>query len=97
MLLSLRAQFVLLLIVVGLLAITLRSRAQDAQAPQPQGAEPPPKSMPLTLAELPPGPVIVNYQQGQLMIASQNATLSIVSPSSLQPDWYGDRYSVRRR
>jgi hypothetical protein len=78
MLLSLRAQFVLLLIVVGRLAITLRSRAQDAQAPQPQGAEPPPESMPLTLAELPPGPVIVNYQRGQLMIASQNATLSIV-------------------
>jgi hypothetical protein len=76
MLLSLRAQFVLL--IVGLLAIPPRSRAQDAQAPQPQGAEAPPESMPLNLSEFPPGPVIVNYQQGQLMIEAQNSTLSIV-------------------
>jgi hypothetical protein len=76
MLLSLRTQFVLL--IVGLLAIPPWSGAQDAQAPQPQGAEPPPESMPLNLSERPPGPVIVNYQNGQLIIEAQNATLSSV-------------------
>jgi len=76
--LSLRAQFVPLLIVVGLLAVSLESRAQDAQAQQPQAAEQEPDSMPLTLAQMPPGPIIVNYQNGQLTIEAQNATLSSV-------------------
>jgi len=75
--LSLRAQFVSLLI-VGLLAISLESRAQDAKAQQPQAAEQQPDSTPLTCAQMPPGPIIVNYQNGQLTIEAQDATSSSV-------------------
>jgi hypothetical protein len=75
---SLRAQFVPLLIVVGLSGLSLKSRSQNAQAEQPQAAEQSPDSISLPLAQLPPGPVIVNYQQGQLMVEAQNATLSTV-------------------
>jgi hypothetical protein len=76
--LSLWPQFVPLLMVVALLAVSLRSRAQDVQAQQPQAAAQPPDAMPLTLAQMPQGPIIVSYQNGQLTIEAQNATLSSV-------------------
>ena len=69
----LRLPFLTLLIVVGLLAVSVRSRAQDAQA---QPAAQSPESIPLT--QMPPGPVIVSYQKGQLTIEALNATLSSV-------------------
>jgi hypothetical protein len=72
-------QFVLCAMLLSLCCVSMTLRAQDAQAPQqPQGGaeqiEPPPK----VPAELPPGPVIVSYQNGQLMIEAMNATLRSV-------------------
>src|SRR5438309_2645060 len=75
---SLRTQFVALQIVVFLLAISLEGHAQDAQVQQPQAAEQQADSMPLTLEQMPPGPIIVSYQNSQLTIEAQNATLSSV-------------------
>jgi hypothetical protein len=77
--LAVRKQFALYAMLLSLCCVSMTLRAQDAQAPQqPQGGpeqiEPPP-SIP---AELPPGPVIVSYQNGQLMIEAMNATLSSV-------------------
>ena len=60
------------------LAISLESRAQDVQAPRPQAAEQQPDSIALTREQTPPGPIIVSYQNRQLTIEPQNATLSSV-------------------
>jgi hypothetical protein len=64
--------------------MTLRD-AQDTQAPQQRqrGAEQiePPSTI---HAQLPSGPVIVSYQNGQLMIEAMNATLSSVLQSAIK-------------
>jgi hypothetical protein len=69
-----RAQFVPLLVVAGLVCLSVGSQAQDAQVQESQSATPadPP---PLTLAQMPPGPVVALYQNGQLTIEALNATL----------------------
>jgi len=77
--LSVRTQFVPLLIVVGLVSVSVGSQAQDAQVQESQAtaqaADPPL----LTLAQMPPGaPTVTLYQNGQLTIEAQNATLSDV-------------------
>ena len=80
--LSVPAQFVPLLILIGLSAISLRSRAQDSQTREPQAPAQQADSIPLTLAQMPPGPIVVSYQNGQLTIEAQNATLSSVLPAA---------------
>jgi hypothetical protein len=74
--LSERIEFVICAVLLSTSWITCGAQNTEVQRVPPQTAsEPDPASR---LADLPPGPVIVNYQQGQLMIEAQNATLSTV-------------------
>jgi hypothetical protein len=77
--LSACTQFVMCAMLLS--ACRIESRAQNAEAQQqlpPQTAAEQYEFPPTRLAELPPGPVIVNYQGDQLMIEAHNATLDSV-------------------
>lgn len=76
--LSVRIQFGLYAMLLSLCCMSMESRAQDVQAQQQSQADAQPEPSPPFPAELPPGPIIVSYQDGQLMIEAQNATLSSV-------------------
>src|SRR5919109_538558 len=74
---SVRVPFGLYVMVLSLCYVSMASRAQEAPAQSlAQAAPPQPDSLPLT--RLPGGPVIVDYQNGQLMIVAKNATLGSV-------------------
>jgi hypothetical protein len=76
--LSGHTQLVPLLAVVGLVCSSVGSQAQDAQVRESQAATQPAGPSPLILAEMPPGPVVTLYQNGQLTIEALNASLSDV-------------------
>jgi hypothetical protein len=76
--LPLRKQSVLLLVLVGMSMLALQSRAQDEQGQRSQAAMQLPDSASLPPAQLPPGTIIVSYQNGQLTIEAQYASLSSV-------------------
>lgn len=67
--LSVHIPFVLFLLPVGLWPVS-EIQVQDEQTQQLEA------STPLTLAQLPPGPIVVSYQNGHLTIEALNATLS---------------------
>jgi hypothetical protein len=71
---SVRPQFVLLL---GLSLVSHDSRAQRPQA-QPSQADAQQPALPLTPEQMPLGPIIVSYQNGQLTVEAQNSTLTKV-------------------
>lgn len=73
-----RTQFVPLLVMAGLVCLSVESQAQDAQVRESEAATQPADPPPLTLAQMPPGPVVTLYQNGQLTIKALNATLSDV-------------------
>ncbi len=76
---SVRTQFVPLLIMASLVCLSVGSQAQDAQEAQESQAATQPADPPrLTLAQMPPGPTVTLYQNGQLTIEALNATLSDV-------------------
>jgi hypothetical protein len=60
------------------MCLSVGSQAQDAQVQESQAAAQPADPPPLTLAQMPPGPVVTLYQNGQLTIEALNATLSDV-------------------
>jgi hypothetical protein len=76
--LSERIQFVICAVLLSTSWITSRAQNVEVQQLPPQTAREQPGASASRLAELPPGPVIVNYQDGQLIIEAQNATLSSV-------------------
>jgi hypothetical protein len=76
--LSERIQFVICAVLLSTSWITSRAQNAEVQELPPQTAREQPDAPASRLAELPPGPIIVNYQDGQLIIEAQNATLSSV-------------------
>jgi hypothetical protein len=76
--LSERIQFLICAVLLSTSWITSRAQNAEVQQLPPQTAREQPDAPASRLAELPPGPVTVNYQHGQLIIEAQNATLSSV-------------------